>query len=334
MNLRRARPTIRLLREDLASDWASPQPKRDVQSGDLSELHPLSALPHPIIAKAVASFSDEPDDDNFVGPITSSTKLSLLEIKSGQWRGGVWRDSELDVCWVVVAGLAKGNHEDYDDFYSRVARENADGDPSKWLPTAEDIRLLKRERAAQLMSAWELATQELVLNALQQIHTGGTERFELPHPIPGTGRMATVTIVVSEVREDAYAADEIVADIEPDRRYASSNLFWQATTRVLTTLYPPQQGWDRFKDTYSNIAAPGHWSDRVAELEKLSERKELAESVPGQTAHYAHKDHIAGSVVQGTAMRALCGVYFVTTQLPDELPPCPECTDRWSQLCS
>ncbi|OBA93006.1 hypothetical protein A5666_00050 [Mycolicibacterium fortuitum] len=80
------------------------------------------------------------------------------------------------------------------------------------------------------------------------------------------------------------------------------------------------------------MAEPGYWSERVAELADLVTRKTLAESIPGQVAHYSHTEHIVGSVVKGTAMRALCGVFFVNTQSPDSLPPCPICTERWNQL--
>lgn len=111
MHNRRARPTLRLLREDLAADWRSPHVKRSLEEGDLIALHPLSGLPHPIIEKAAESFGPDPDCDSFVGSIHSSTKLPLLEIKQGQWRGGVWRDDQLGVCWLVVAGLAKGDQD-------------------------------------------------------------------------------------------------------------------------------------------------------------------------------------------------------------------------------
>ena len=153
-----------------------------MQTGELTSLHPLSALPHPILTKAVSSFGDGPTEDNCVGPIASSTKLRLLEIKVGQWRGGVWHDRELDVCWVLVAGLAKG-----------------------------------------------------VLSALREVCNGGESRFELQHPASQLGLMATVTIAVGKVREDGYEADEIDVDIVPESRHAGSNLFWQATVRVLTT---------------------------------------------------------------------------------------------------
>lgn len=330
VHLRRARPTIRLLRDDLSSDWESPHPKRCLQTDDLTPLHPLSELPHPILAKAVASFGDDPADDNHDGPIASSTNLPLLKIRAGQWRGGVWHDRELDVCWLLVAGLAKGEHGDHDDFYQNVARNSSD--PSRWMPTDTDVRLLKRERAAALLTEWELVVQQRVAGALRQVLTGGQTRFELPHPAAQLGMMANVTVAVAEVREGDYQADEIVVDIVPEPRHAGSELFWLAIVRVLTTINPPQQSWDRYKDSYSNIAEPGHWSSRVNELADLVERGTLAESIPGQVAHYSHREHIAGSVVKGTAMRALCGVFFVNTQTPDGLPECPECTERWRRL--
>lgn len=330
VQLRRARPTIRLLREDLSSDWESPQPRRSLQAGQLTSLHPLSELPHPILAKAVSSFGDDPADDNCVGPIASSTNLPLLEIKAGQWRGGVWHDRDLDVCWVLVAGLAKGDHEDRDDFYQVVARNNSD--PSRWMPTSDDVRLLKRERAALRLTEWELEIQQQLVGALREVHRGGETSFRLCHPASQQRPMATVTITVVAVRVDGYEADEIVVDIVPESRHAGSQLLWQAIVRVLTTLHPPQQGWDRYSNSYSNIAEPDHWSARMIALDELVRRRTLAESEPGQVAHYLHREHIAESVVEGTAMRAICGVFFVNARIPDGLPECPDCNARWSQL--
>ena len=54
--------------------------------------------------------------DTFVGPVVSAQSLEPLEIKIGQWRGGVWLDPG-GACWLLIAGLAKGDHEDWDDFY-------------------------------------------------------------------------------------------------------------------------------------------------------------------------------------------------------------------------
>lgn len=128
---RRARPTLRVLRQDLTSGWESAQPQRALADNRLTDLHPLSELPHPIIGKAANSFGADPAEDNFVGPIASSTHLRLLEIKQSQWRGGVWEDPVTQVYWLVISGLAKGGHQDHDDFYQRIEREDQSGDPTQ-----------------------------------------------------------------------------------------------------------------------------------------------------------------------------------------------------------
>src|SRR6185437_12319775 len=107
---RRARPTLRLIQEDLTAGWESPQPRRLLAEGIPDALHPLSELPHPIVTKAMESFGPEAANDNHVGPIAASTQLRLMEVKTGQWRGGVWKDPGTGVHWLVVAGLAKGGH--------------------------------------------------------------------------------------------------------------------------------------------------------------------------------------------------------------------------------
>jgi hypothetical protein len=329
---RRARPTLRVLNEDLTSGWTAAEPQRKLSAGDTDCLHPLSELPHPIVKKAVESFGPDSSDDNYVGPIASSTRLPLLEIKSSQWRGGVWEDPESGVCWLLVAGLAKGNHQDHDDFYRRIQRETESGDPSRWLPTEADQRLLKRETAARLRTEWELAVQSEIHDALKIIHAGGRTRINIHSPVPGHGRFAQIDLTVTAVREEDYEADEVLVEIVPESRYAGTELLWQLTTRVLISVEPPEQGWDRFKNTYSNIGEPGTWTQRVTTLAKLAEANELAVSEPGTTSHYAHREHLAGHTVVGQAVRALCGVHFVPTQDHESLSKCPTCEQRFAEL--
>jgi hypothetical protein len=327
---RRARPTLRLLAEDLISGWESPTPARALTGGAYDDLHPLSELPHPIILKATECFGSDRADDNFVGPIRASTQLRLLEIKSGQWRGGVWEDTETGVHWLVVAGLAKGDHQDHDDFYQRIQREN--GTLDRWLPTEQDERLLKRETASRLITEWELGVQEKMLSALREVQTGGSIRFEIPHPHPDKGMLATITLEVAPVREQTFEADEIVLDITPAPGYVGTDLAWQLKTRLLITLSPPEQDWDSYRTTHSNIAEPGAWSTRVTDLEALVANRELAESEPGSHSHYTHRKSLAGSTIQGHAVQALRGTYFVPTQDHQKLPVCPDCEQRYRAL--
>jgi hypothetical protein len=331
MHSRRARPTIRVLIEDLQDGWESPYPRRRLDEGDYDALHPLSELPHPIIAKAAETFGMVAAEDNPVGPIASSTQLRLMEIKVSQWRGGVWVDPETGVHWLVVVGLAKGGHEDHDDFYERIKADNVGSAPQRWLPTDLDQRLLRRETAARLITEWELDVQGRVLDALRKVHAGGTERFTIAHPIRGE-RLATLTLAVNPVREVDYSSDDIVVEIDPARQYAGQDLLWQLTVRVLGALNSPEEGWDRFRDTYSNISEPGAWTARVADLANYVERHELVESEPGQHAHYTHRKHIAGSAIDGSSVRALCGAYFVPCRDHESLPVCPECRHRYETL--
>lgn len=332
MHSRRARPTLRVIREDLTSGWDSPYPQRALEDGRLLDLHPLSELPHPIVAKAADSFGPDPTDDNFVGQIASSTELRLLEIRQSQWRGGVWEDPESGVRWLVIAGLAKGNHQDRDDFYRRIERENQTGNTTRWLPTDQDARLLRQETASRLRTEWELDIQKAVLGILKVIHAGGSQRIDIHHPVRSSEPVALVNLTVAPVREDGYDADEVLLEIVPEDHFAGTHLLWQLTTRLLVSIEPPEQGWDRYRATYSNIGEPGAWTARVSSLEALVEAKELATSEPGSTSHYTHRDHLAGRTINGSAVRALCGTFFVPTQDHKGLPTCPSCEQRLAEL--
>ena len=334
MHSRRARPTLRLLREDLIAGWAGPYPRRALNAGALHDLHPLSELPHPLIAKARESFGQDPQEDTPIGKIRGSTRINLWEIKIAHWRGGVWHDSETGVHWLVVGGLAKGDHQDHEDFYKRVARENSVAVPEHWKPTPDDMRLLKQETAARLLTQWELDLQQRVLGALRVTAEGGSTEFEISHPKPTEKPMGLARISVAIVRDDGYCADEISLELFPVHQYAASHLLWQGTIRMLISIEPPEQGWDRDRFAFTNIGDPGHWLDRAEALAALVATHELAQSIPGTHSHFAHREHLAGSTIDGTAVRALCGVFFVPVQDHGTLPECPACHQEISKYPS
>ncbi|WP_342371857.1 DUF3039 domain-containing protein [Propioniciclava soli] len=298
----------------------------------MDELQPLSELPHPLIAKSAQSVGPDATTDNVVGPIAVSTQFPLWEVKTGQWRGGIHLDPQSGVAWLVVAGLAKGDHEDRDDFYQRVQREHATGDPTRWLPTDLDQRLLKRETAARLMTEWELLIQRQLFDALRSVSGGGTTRVEIGHPHSGRGALAVLDITVTPVRDDSYEADEMEVTVMPASAQAGSALVWQLTIRSLITFSPPEQGWDRYRDTYSVIEEPGYFAARAAELAVMVNDHELAVSQPGGHAHFTHRHHLAGKTVHGEAVRALCGVFFVPKRDHEALPTCPRCEQRMDEL--
>lgn len=84
MHNRRARPTLRVLMEDLRGGWESPYPQRLLANGQVNELAPISELPHPLIRKALQCFGQIEGNDIPEGRIASSSTLTLWEVKVQQ----------------------------------------------------------------------------------------------------------------------------------------------------------------------------------------------------------------------------------------------------------
>jgi hypothetical protein len=271
---------------------------------------PLSSLPHPLIRKAQAWFASDPAADSYHERIQCAQQLGLLEVKSGQWRGAVWQDPDTGVRWLCAAGLAKGGHEDSDDFYVALKALFDSGDAARLLPSAEDTMLLKRETAAALLTSWELGIQSQALTALDRVADGGTARFEITHPAKGEPVAAIALTVTTEVG-DEYDIEVCIVDIDLNDKYRGSQLGWQLTTRVLISIWPPVQGWDRYQDTYSTMVEPGDLRQRANDLARTVADRNLVSPLPGSVSHYGHTRHLADHTVNGTAIRALCGVFFV-----------------------
>lgn len=338
MSHRRARPTLRLLTEDLAYRLDDAGLERALREGRVQELHPLSGLPHPIIEKAAAAFSENPDEDNPEGRIRSSKSLELWEVKVSRWRGGVWI-SDTGVCWLVVCGLAKGDHEDYDDFYKRIERLEAAAEMGSLAPTESDLRLWKREVVAEALEAWGQTVQGQVMAALGEVQGEGSASFQVPHPL--ADRLPKHDQVVSSVQVDMtrcnevdYSYEDIVVTFDTAARWSGSDIEWEAILRVLISISPPEQGWDRYKQTFSNMAEPGTLAARRRTLQDLVDVGKLAESEPGQHAHQAHRQSLTERTVNGQAARALCGAFFVPRQDHESLPQCPTCAQRIEELDS
>lgn len=335
MHDKRARPTLRVIQEDLVSDWGDPFPLRAVENGQVDQLHPLSALPHPLIERASATFGLDSESGDYK-PIECSTATRLWKVRTSQWRGGVWEDPETGVFWLVVAGLSKGGHGDHSDFYKRVEREVQTSDLSHWLPTTQDQDLLKRETAARMKTEWELEIQRQTLEALQKIHSGGSERFDVHLPTAGEQRVGAVEITVSPLRDDAdeehIDVDEIVVEILPDQSFTMQNLIWTLRLRVLISLAPPEQEWDAGGGVFSNLGEPGQWTERVRSLAELVETGVLESSEPGKTSHFTHREHLSDKTIDGRAVRALCGVAFVPIQDHETMPECPKCAEIYAEL--
>lgn len=106
---RRARPTLRLLQEDLSDGWDSgSNTLRAIGRHRWEDLQPLSCLPHLILRKAAESYGSDPVND--------PPARTPSEPVAGRDLDGPGRRCSLG----CAAGLAKGDHDDSADFYNQL----------------------------------------------------------------------------------------------------------------------------------------------------------------------------------------------------------------------
>jgi len=257
----------------------------------------------------------------------------LLEIRHGQWRAGVWIDDE--TCWVVAAGLAKGGHKDRDDFYRRLERlESSDG-VRELLPSTQDLDLLKKERAHAVITEWQLRNQERIIETLGSVSQGGTATLTIESPLPNAPAAEAfasvgLTVSISSEPDDCY--EDVMVEVAIADRWKTSTLAWPLIIQLLATISPPEQGWDVAGEIYSNLLEIGSLSARLGELRDLQSRREIATTVAGRDAHYAHRRNLTEQTVEGRAARALCGVYFVPRRDAESLEICPACSALFAHI--
>lgn len=91
-------------------------------------------------------------------------------------------------------------------------------------------------------------------------------------------------------------------------------------------------GWDQVGGIFSNLLEPGAPAHRACEVNALHTRGEIAKTAAGTRAHYTHRKNLAQRSVDGTAVLALCGTYFVPRQDPGTLELCPACQSLHSEI--
>ena len=89
--------------------------------------------------------------------------------------------------------------------------------------------------------------------------------------------------------------------------------------------------------TPTTSARSGRWRSRPAVVQPdpydlQPQEPPHLEISPRRGSARAHRRHIGDAAVQGTAVRALCGVFFVPRTDPTDLPYCEEYSRRYAQL--
>lgn len=314
-----------MLQHDLVDGWDDPTCQRQIAAENWAALHPLAELAHPVIAKAAELYGSNPDHDPAPQPIASSSDPRLLKFGLGQWRAAIWSDPVTGVRWLCAAGRAKGGHRDRDDFYEQIADRVRRGHGSDLLPTDHDRALLRSETATWLLTEWELQIQSDVADCLVNLADTNVASFRIAHPTQNT-ELAFVTLTLTI---DAPHLEDFQVDIDWKTSQQGSHLGAVMIRRVLTSIAPVAQEWDVHRWSYSQIAEYGHRARRISELQHASVSQELLAHDPGSVSHYVHTPHIAKSSIEGQAVRALCGVFFVVTQDHNGMDVCPHCQEQY-----
>lgn len=336
---RTARPTLRVITDELDAVWGGPFVRRTVMDGRPGDALPFTGLDHPLLRKAAESFGEDQTEDTHAGTIKSVSSKTFFEIRAGQWRGAIWIDAA-GVCWVVAAGLAKGGHEDRDDFYKALERREQNESMAALLPTEDDTLLWKRERASALVGEWHLDIQRALTTHLRTVATGGYVEFDVPRPAATTDSSQSSTIAHVGLKVVRYVEDddnweEVVIDVQEQPGWKGSRTTTGLRNTLLAVLHPPETDWDAYfgesRASFSNMLPTGTLERRVAKLSALNGQGIRALSEPTTHAHYVHRRNLALRTINGTGARSLCGVYFVPRQDHEAMPQCPECSALYAQ---
>jgi hypothetical protein len=119
---RKARPTLRCLREDLGQAI----PRADT---------PLDESEHPLLVKAAEQFADDETPHERIAAIDDRV---LFKVKVQRWRGAVWIDGEGGP-WLVSAGQREDGSPD--DFYASLATRAKPPAASTTLRTRHRLKL-------------------------------------------------------------------------------------------------------------------------------------------------------------------------------------------------
>lgn len=312
------RPTARCLRDDIPNDWAEIGDHR--ATANLSDCpKPLYELQHPIVQKMAEDFPVSGSDDVRREGISGLKNPMWWKVKVGsRWRGAAYVDED-GQAWLCAAGYRR--EKEGTDFYkSFMARIEARG-PVPFLPTVEDRELLRGERKNALMQQWEA---QLIGWArawtLEALDADDVVEHLLEDPL---GRDLAVVRVLC----DAEAVTDVAIYLEFQLQdWSVTELLAWAEQVFVSSICCHEQHW---AVTYLGEGRAYSLETGREELQRALRTKE-SNSAPGvmsggTQSHYTHRERIVDSMVEGEALKALCGQWFVPRQDTRDREPCPTC---------
>lgn len=316
--------------EDLDDDWDDAAHMRAVHR-DLAELPALHRLGHPVVRHAAETFPEgDATCDIAREGITGLTNPMWWKLKTTRWRGAVWEDDQ-GQAWLCAAGRRYAGEAK--DFYKSFSAQVASKGASYFLPHRDDYERLDYERVVVAVSAWEVRCADEVADAFDAACDGSEQIVQIPGIFDNHPDLATVAISVDRVGVESDEVAEVLLEIDVrDHRHAGI-LEWADLT-FLAAIDPDEQAWEAGHTGHARLYSLVISGDQLGGLRSAANgaKGSIRTALPGTDAHWTHRAGLTEGMIDGTAIQALCGTWFVPRQDHVGRPVCPRCEHRYAML--
>lgn len=338
--MRKVRPTVRVVRQLPLDMFQDASVADRLKHGDATVLQELDTFKHSILEAARASvYEGHRCQKHDSATKSAGENVFEIEEKSSGWRGAVILDRAGDP-WLVYV-------DSHDAFHRRAKNRLQKSQKSIWYPGALDYLMRKREEQATAGLRWQSEVATCFLDLLRRaLEIGDVALASLPElPSATTSGDAALSVELEHDRigptVDASTAHESssMATITLRLTGAFDGLFRDMVTEVLLGLL----GSDH------DLAVPGYLprnqglvfivSMAKADLIQLLDLQRAVVGIaewrplgplPHTHKHYIREKFMASALINGHAVRAVCGVWFVPTKdavSAEPLPLCPRCEE-------
>lgn len=303
-----------------------------------SKLHQLSQLDLPLLNVALLNDSRTllhdgkfPDAHKTSSRAARSTIYELRERSGAAWRGAGLLSDNSETLWVI---LAMPHDEFHKQGAAKIEKMRKDG---RLGPTSADSKILKLDHTAVDRKTNRIAIIRSMIDALKrsQLH-GSPARVTMPE-VEGL-QTAEMFVGLSDAPSEAKAWDPELAHlnhglitVELELSNISDNSRDWLLRTTLPFLQPDQTMIETiFRKTLSSLILLPH--SKLMQLPTL-DNSQLHATQPNSITtptrlHYTAKAGLTEAYIQGRAVRAVCGIWWVPVgddHTHNDLPVCEEC---------
>jgi len=278
-----------------------------------------------MIRKVVDDFPIGSDVDKKRESISGLSDPFFWKVKTERWRGAVYVDANSQA-WLVAAGL-RYEREPSKDFYQRFMT-SARADVKAFLPSADDRALLLREVNENRILARESAIEEWALSRVREARdaANGLSDGELTFA-DRDGRVRTLAKVTFLLAPPEVPGEPYELLIELEIVDWEHQRIWEWDEQVILAAISSCEGsWGttvRATRMHSIDIVSEEELDALCHGDRSATRQ--GRMSPGAVTHTVHRKRLTESVIEGQAVKAVCGKWFVPRQDHTNLPMCQTC---------